>query len=125
MTFVIWILACYGITQIIVESGLFENPRGWLLKKTPLIGRLANCILCASVWVGFLLSILVWSPSTFYFGDEMGNHLIGLNYSKTVKIILSVFVDGMIASSLVWLIHIAELFVNYGISISNDKINDK
>ncbi len=94
---VLWSLAIYGITQIITEASIFENVRNFLTDSNNRIfnffGKLVSCFLCASVWVSFLLSVWVFSPSLFFW---------------PYLSIGSFFIDGMIGSTIVWFLHIYE-----------------
>lgn len=94
---VIWSLAIYGITQIITEATIFEWLRSTFSNSKndvdKFFGKLISCFLCCSVWVGFLLSVWVWSPSSILWPEiPFGN----------------VFIDGMIGSTIVWFLHIYE-----------------
>ena len=44
----------YGLSWLLTKSKLFRLPRKYLL-SWPLVGELVHCIVCTSVWVGFLL----------------------------------------------------------------------
>lgn len=93
----IWALAIYGITQIITEATIFEWLRDELSnsqdKVNNFFGKLVSCFLCCSVWVSFLLSAWVFSPSaTLWPHMPFG----------------SFFIDGMIGSTIVWFLHIYE-----------------
>jgi hypothetical protein len=65
----IWILACYGMTTIIVSSVLFEPVRK-ALENIKLLNKLVNCMLCMGFWVGVFWGGLYWDPfakvDTFY-----------------------------------------------------------
>lgn len=82
----IWLLAAYGMSQILVYGTLFNKPRNWIKNNSKFFGSLISCIMCTSTWVGFLFSLVVWSP--------MGEFMT-LPY-------LNVFFDGMLASGGVW-----------------------
>ena len=65
----IWILACYGMTTIIVSSVIFEPVRNLVQNIQPL-HKLFNCMLCMGFWVGVFWGGLFWDPfskiDTFY-----------------------------------------------------------
>jgi len=87
--FIIIVLACYNITQIITEASIFKPVRRWLLdSRLSIIGQLVSCFLCTSVWISFLLTL-----GCKNFADR-------LNYS--------VFINTMFISAVVWFIHIFE-----------------
>ena len=56
-----FILACYGLTQILVYSKIFESIRP-NRDQYGLIGYMANCTMCMGFWVGmFLFFINAWT----------------------------------------------------------------
>jgi hypothetical protein len=95
-----WLIAAYGMSQILVFGSIFSEQRQWIHtwgnnEWTPFngIGKflsgLISCMMCTSTWVGFLMSF-VWSPFVNIFD---------------VHPILGVFFDGMLASGGVWAIN--------------------
>jgi hypothetical protein len=54
------------------------------------ISELLSCMMCASTWVGFFMSLVAYSP---------WHEIIGLNQYA------SIFFDGMLASGAVWAIN--------------------
>ena len=101
MIVLIWVLAAYGMSNILVYGSIFQGMRDSFRKignsKTPVIGDLFNfisdllsCMMCTSTWVGFFMSLVSYSP---WCG------IVGLNQY------LSIFFDGMLASGAVWAIN--------------------
>jgi hypothetical protein len=101
MNLVIWAMVAYGMTNILVYGSIFgglrqsihnwgNNPLSPLNFLGQFLSGLISCVLCTSVWVGFFLSLVYFSPNA---------DLIGLNK------ILSVFFDGMLSAGLVWAIN--------------------
>ena len=96
MSFIIFMLLAYGITNIVVFSSIFQPVRDLLDKVNPtFLGKLFSCPLCFSTWVGFVLSYVfsligVYTPMTTY----------GITYLP-----LLIFLDGCLTSGTVWLIH--------------------
>jgi hypothetical protein len=97
----IFMIAAYGMTTILVYGSIFnglrESIHNWgnnehapfdYLGK--FISQLIQCMLCTSVWVGFFLSLTMFSPVTTF---------IGLNEY------FSVFFDGMFSAGSVWAIN--------------------
>ena len=84
MELIIWILAAYGMTQILVYGSIFDTPRDWI--KTTFFGDLISCVMCTSTWVGFFFSLVFFSPTV---------DLVSITYSN-------VFFDGLLASGSVW-----------------------
>ena len=72
----IWfILACYGLTQILVCSKIFDKVRPDK-DQWGLIGYMANCTMCMGFWVGmFLFFINAWTE-LFTFKYSIGNMFI-------------------------------------------------
>lgn len=98
MIVLIWVLAAYGMSNILVYGSIFQGMRNSLRKtgdsNIPIISNvfgfisdLVSCMMCTSTWVGFFMSLVTYSP--WY-------EIIGLNQY------LSVFFDGMLASGAVW-----------------------
>tara|TARA_Y100001938_G_scaffold129712_1_gene184941 strand:- start:813 stop:1121 length:309 start_codon:yes stop_codon:yes gene_type:complete len=65
----IWILACYGMTTIIVSSVAFAPIRK-AVQKISVLHKLINCMLCMGFWVGVFWGSMFWDPfsniETFY-----------------------------------------------------------
>ena len=76
MEFIIWIIAAYGMSQIVVFGSIFNKPRKWITKHSTFFGDLLECMMCTSTWVG----------------------LITIPYTN-------IFFDGMVASGGVWTIN--------------------
>ena len=86
METLIWILAAYGMSQILVFGAIFDKPRDWITKHSTFFGDLLSCMMCTSTWVGFFFSIAFHSPTLT---------MITIPYSN-------IFFDGMLASGSVW-----------------------
>lgn len=82
------VFTVYGITQIITEAKIFEWLRKLLSKNW--LGSLVSCFLCTSVWISFAFSYFVYSLSSHFTN------------------ILSVFLDGMFLSAIVWFLYVIE-----------------
>lgn len=98
MITIIWLLAAYGMSNIIVYGSIFQGLRNgiknWgnnesLLFNGPakFVGELLSCMMCTSTWVGFFLSISYISLSQTFIGTPVW---------------ISWFFDGLIASGFVW-----------------------
>jgi hypothetical protein len=98
--FLVWSLAVFGATNIIVSSSIFQPFRKFLLynkQETPrkflLPGKLVTCVMCMGFWVGLLFSMTVWSPSS--------NHVLAAtNYSDWFRMLY----DGCLGSCVSWLL---------------------
>lgn len=104
--FLVWVILCYGITNIVVFGSIFEGLRNVIentSKRETLVGKifrfideLINCPMCFGTWVGFTVSMIIWSPT-----EQM--------YST--PILYSWFFDGLISSGGVWIINsVVEFF---------------
>ena len=82
METLIWILAAYGMSQILVYGSIFDKPRNWITKKSTFFGDLLGCMMCTSTWVGFFFSLTFYSPTLAMCSIEYVN----------------IFFDGMLAS---------------------------
>ena len=99
---IIFMLVAYGMTTILVYGSIFNGLRNFIHKEgseegfkltRPIfsfLSGLISCMLCCGTWVGFFLSLTMYSP--IY-------DLIGLNN------IFHVFFDGMLAAGSVWAIN--------------------
>jgi hypothetical protein len=94
-------IAAYGMTTILVYGSIFnglrESIHNWGNDEHApfnyigkFISQLIQCMLCTSTWVGFFLSLTMFSPVKTF---------IGLNEY------FSVFFDGMFSAGSVWAIN--------------------
>ena len=97
----IFMIAAYGMTTILVYGSIFNGlrnsihnlgnseykPFNFLFK---FISDLISCMLCTGTWVGFFLSLTMFSPI---------HNFIGLNEYY------SIFFDGMFSAGSVWAIN--------------------
>lgn len=103
MIILMWMIAAYGMSTILVYGSIFNRLRNWIHKRAestigwilfkPIFGfisELIKCMLCTSTWVGFFLSLSLYSP---------WNEMIGLNKY------ISIFFDGMLSAGAVWAIN--------------------
>ena len=84
------ILACYGMTTIIVSSTIMEPVRNFISAVVPPLGKLVNCTLCMGFWVGIFWSMFYWNP----FSKADGN------------IFLHALFAGCFGSATTWLIYL-------------------
>ena len=89
MELIIWILAAYGMSQILVFGSIFDNIRNFITEHSKFFGDLLGCMMCTSTWVGFFFSLAFFSPTA---------SLVTIPYSN-------IFFDGMLASGGVWAIN--------------------
>jgi hypothetical protein len=92
MKLLLFILICYGTSNIMVFSSIFSKWRTFWLKVSPnFLGELFTCMICLPTWCGIILSLLIFSPTMTFLGVS--------------SIFFSALLDGIIASGAVWLIH--------------------
>jgi len=97
----VWFIMSYGLMSIMVYGSIFQGLRDFLGRwadnlYAPVqpIGKflsgLINCPLCFSTWGGFVLSLLIFSPT---------NHLFN------TPVWYSWFFDGITSAGAVWAIN--------------------
>ena len=59
MSLLIFILACWGLTHILVVGTIFDVPRDWITIKSQFFGNMLACHQCCSFWVGMAMSFVV------------------------------------------------------------------
>lgn len=95
-----WLLMAYGMSTIIVYGSIFNNLRNSIHNAATIpsvfkpifnfISGLISCMLCTSTWVGFFMSLVLFSPTNEFYSTNS---------------IISCFFDGMLASGGVWAIN--------------------
>ncbi len=103
---VYFILVCYGVTSIVVQSKLFKPFRELIKKRSEFFGSLVSCMMCFGFWVGLFTTIITgFSPSMmFYKGLMEHQHGFELN------IIFYIF-DAAFLSSVIYNINLVELYI--------------
>ena len=93
----VWILACYGMTTIIVSSVLFQPIRLAVQKISP-IHKLINCMLCMGFWVGIFWGAFLWDP-----------------FSKVdAPYLMKLLFDGCLSAATTWIIYLKMYPLMYG-----------
>jgi len=112
LAILIFVLLCYGISNILIYGSIFEPWRKFWLEYNPsFMGKLFTCMLCLPTWVGFIVSLLAFSPSLTYLNIQ-DMDFWNLHISKEF---IGTFFDGCLASGTTWLIHtIQEAFERHG-----------
>lgn len=127
---IFWTLIAFGITQIIVESIIFQGIRNWVSRRSPKLGIMLSCMLCTGVWVSVLLSTVLWSPSQSVYKRELidvagviementindkktdisGIVAIAMYHVYSVWVFLKIrFFDAMLGCTLIWFLHVLE-----------------
>ena len=130
---IVWTLIAYGITQIIVESMMFDGFRIWIAKRSPRLGNMIRCMLCTGVWICFFLSVILWSPIKSIFINDIVDankvfmmqlmiekyspnsiiQIIMLKAYTTIAWFKFVFFDGMAGGTLIWFMYVIERRLSY------------
>jgi len=76
MDLLCFILACWGMTQILVYGTIFENQRDWVMQKSDWLGTLIHCPMCTGFWVGAFLFGINGLTELFNFEYNIANLLI-------------------------------------------------
>ena len=100
---IMWMVAAYGMTTILVYGSIFNGLRNWIHRKAEpsiklnilqpifvFFSSLIKCMLCTGPGVGFFMSFTTFSP---------WHELIG--YDRN----FSIFFDGMVSAGSVWAIN--------------------
>jgi hypothetical protein len=100
MEILVWFLLSYGLMNIMVFGSIFEGLRNffkeWGESYYPFnfLGRfisgILGCPMCFSVWSGFFLSLVIFSPTFTLFDTPLW---------------ISWFFDGILSSGAVWIIN--------------------
>lgn len=98
MNLILFILTCYGISNIVIFGSIFQNFRNYSQKLSPnFFGKLFTCMICLPTYVGFFISIGAHITGLLQFSPFAS---LGLNIPM-----LAIFLDGCLASGSVWLLH--------------------
>lgn len=96
MKIILFELLAYGITNILIFGSIFQFWRDFWVRINPnFFGKLFNCPLCLSTWIGgglsFLFNYLGYSTPFSEYG--------------VVVLPLLIFLDSCFTSGVVWVIH--------------------
>ena len=98
MSLLVFILVCYGISNIVIYGSIFKSFREyWEIVSPDFFGKLFSCMICLPTYVGFFISIGAHTTGLIQF-SPFGN--LGLDIP-----LIAIFLDGCLASGSVWLIH--------------------
>ena len=57
MDLIVFLLASYGVTNIVTSGKIFERLREWVDRRSSIVGYWLHCPMCMGLWVGVSLSI--------------------------------------------------------------------
>lgn len=104
-------ITTYHISSLIAEAEITSWFRG-LFKPKSFFHRLFSCVLCTSVWVGWLLSFLVFNAFAYYESDivfKLNLLLINHKAATILALIISHFLSGILYSAVTWFLHLWEV----------------
>ena len=109
MNLILFVLTCYGISNIVIFGSIFESFRNYWNKTSPtFFGKLFTCMICLPTYVGFFISIGAHVTELYQFSPfaSMGmNVWVTIPYFNVPLLPIAIFMDGCLASGSVWLIH--------------------
>lgn len=84
ITIILLVLIGLGITNLIVNASILEQPRQFLIQRIPILGQLVSCLLCTGFWVGILLGLLN-AVSPIYLGALVS--LSGFIFGRLIDLV--------------------------------------
>ena len=88
MELLYFILASYGLTQILVYGSIFEKQREYILEKSEWFGKLVHCPMCTGFWGGVFLFGINGFTELFTFDYNIANLLILSSLSSGTSYVL-------------------------------------
>jgi len=82
---ILFILASWGLTHILVSGKIFETPRNWIIIKNEFLGGILTCYQCTGFWSGMFIAGC-FTRNYFYI------FLLGLIASGTCSFLNSIYV---------------------------------
>ena len=103
---VYFILGCYGVTTIIVQSKIFKPIRKTLQSRLTFLGSMISCMMCTGFWVSLLMGyVFGFSPSDLIYAKYVSN---------TPELVTTLFIkifDSALIASILYHIYIIELYI--------------
>ena len=59
ITFLLFILGGVGITNLVVNASILDNPREIIVKYSDFFGKLVTCMMCSGFWVGLFTGLFM------------------------------------------------------------------
>lgn len=84
-----FILACYGLTMILVYGKIFNKIR----PKNGFFGDLFSCTLCTGFWVGIFVNFLMFLMNKNIYDGIIGNIICGFISSGTSYFLSKIVLD--------------------------------
>ena len=72
MRLLIFLLVCYGFTNVVTVGKIFRPLREWLARRSRVLGDWIRCPMCLGLWVGAgWAAVGLWPPTGLPFGLEL------------------------------------------------------
>ena len=95
MDLLYFILASWGMTQIIVYGSIFESLREWISERSFWLGTLIHCPMCTGFWAGVFLFGINGFTELFNFEYNIANlFILGCLASATSYALNTIVSDG-------------------------------
>jgi len=100
LSFLVFILACFGLTQILAKGKIFSfiRPKHHFF----------HCSMCLGFWVGILLYVMMWAIDDAHF----------VHHIKTIKFWGKAFIMGCLSSGTSYAL--SSIFSDEGINVKNN-----
>ena len=93
MDLLYFILASWGMTQILVYGSIFKDARDWIVEKSDWFGTLVNCPMCTGFWAGAFLFGINGLTELFNFEYNIANLFILSCVASATSYALNVIVS--------------------------------
>ena len=101
MMLLYFIMGCYGITLLVVQSKIMEPVREFFKGRVNFVYKLLNCMMCTGFWVGLFFTLgFKFSPSYDLFSGITSN---------TLQLIAYTIFDASFISGVIWLLYLIQL----------------
>ncbi len=54
------LLACYGLTFILMHGKPLNKPKNWIIKRSKFIEELLKCSFCTGFYSSIIISLIIW-----------------------------------------------------------------
>jgi hypothetical protein len=105
---IIFSMVVWGLTNVVSGSSLVAPIRDWLSsrKSTTFLGKLANCYMCSSFWLGTLVSSLGYGVCNELRKMYDGDWCDSVPEVQQGWLVVDTVMDGFIASGTTWIIFV-------------------
>lgn len=101
MALLFFILGCYGVTTLIVQSKIMEPVREFFKDRVEFVYKLLNCMMCTGFWVGLFFTLgFKFSPTYELFSGV---------HTGIIRLAFYSLFDSAFISGVIWLIYLIQL----------------